>query len=205
MEKLEKALELRKAKYLKRTGSSGHYKYVYREKVERKKGIEKQVKRAYDSIFKETNNKFEAMILLDANGNTISKKLGKEASINLSSIAHLLKGAILLHNHPFGCSFSQDDVLCAVVQGLKEIRAVGNKYEYIYRPKEHIPRTRANEGKMSAISGFLHKENIAMFDKYEPVVKSGKMTIEDVQLNHHHEIMINFVKELGGFYERRER
>ena len=31
MEKLEKALELRKAKYLKRTGSPGNYKYIYKE------------------------------------------------------------------------------------------------------------------------------------------------------------------------------
>jgi len=30
MANLEKALELRKAKYLKRTGSPGHYKYVYK-------------------------------------------------------------------------------------------------------------------------------------------------------------------------------
>ncbi|KKL91065.1 hypothetical protein LCGC14_1898440 [marine sediment metagenome] len=31
MKKLMKALEFRKAKYLKRTGSPGHYKYVYKE------------------------------------------------------------------------------------------------------------------------------------------------------------------------------
>lgn len=37
MEKLEKALELRKAKYLKRTGSPGNYKYVYREEKGEKK------------------------------------------------------------------------------------------------------------------------------------------------------------------------
>ncbi len=31
MKKLEKALQLRKAKYIKRTGSPGNYKYIYRE------------------------------------------------------------------------------------------------------------------------------------------------------------------------------
>ena len=36
MEKLEKALELRKAKYLKRTGGPGNYKYIYREGTGRK-------------------------------------------------------------------------------------------------------------------------------------------------------------------------
>ena len=38
MEKLQKALELRKAKYTKRTGSPGHYKYEYGEKKGKKKG-----------------------------------------------------------------------------------------------------------------------------------------------------------------------
>ncbi len=41
MGKLMKALELRKAKYLRRTGGPGHYKYVYKESVRREKKVEK--------------------------------------------------------------------------------------------------------------------------------------------------------------------
>jgi len=37
MKKLEKALEIRKAKYIKRTGSPGKYKYIYKVAAGRKK------------------------------------------------------------------------------------------------------------------------------------------------------------------------
>ncbi len=37
MENLKKALELRKSKYLKRTGAPGNYKYIYKRPVERRK------------------------------------------------------------------------------------------------------------------------------------------------------------------------
>jgi len=54
MEKLEKALKLRKAKYIKRTGSPGSYKYVYREPAGRKKEVKadipERLKDAYDNL-----------------------------------------------------------------------------------------------------------------------------------------------------------
>ena len=43
MENLEKALELRKAKYTKRTGSPGHYRYTYYRKKGSKREIDKKV------------------------------------------------------------------------------------------------------------------------------------------------------------------
>ena len=45
MKKLERALEIRKAKYLKRTGSPGHYKYIYKETVSKDKQKEVKEKR----------------------------------------------------------------------------------------------------------------------------------------------------------------
>lgn len=55
MENLEKVLELRKAKYLKRTGSPGHYKYIYRESKLKKIAKVKPEKKA-KVIYSENSN-----------------------------------------------------------------------------------------------------------------------------------------------------
>ncbi len=51
--KLKKALKLRKAKYLKRTGSPGSYKYIYKEKVGREKAKVAVKKKPVEKLTKE--------------------------------------------------------------------------------------------------------------------------------------------------------
>ncbi len=199
MEKLEKALELRKAKYLKRTGSPGNYKYIYREKTGRRRGIEKEIKKAYNWIFKETGNKFEAMVVLDIDGKVVASKLGQENSINIDDIFSSLKDKIFIHNHPSDSSFSDDDILVALTSGMKEMRAVSNKYEYIYRPKK------SSRPDIDIVEHFLTHQQEALYNRWRPEVRSGKMTANEANMIHWHELATNFVKKFGGFYERRER
>ena len=207
-------LVLFKAK-AKPTGSispSGKYKKAPSGKwlpIKKERGKEsklsKRIGEAYDWIFKETGNKFEAMVILGTNGEIISTKLGETTSIDLTDVKHLMRDKIFLHNHPIGMSFSFNDIGCALRMGMKEIRAVGNTFEYVYRPAEYLPKLKENAIRMGAISRFLAIENRKTYDKYQPKVDSGVMAAEAASMNHNHEIMINFVKEFGGFYERRER
>jgi len=56
---LKKALELRKTKYIKRTGSPGHYKYIYKEseiKKKRKDTSKMTMKELEEEYKKEINN-----------------------------------------------------------------------------------------------------------------------------------------------------
>lgn len=183
---------------------SGEWLPVKKERV-KGSGLEKSVKKAYDWIFKKTDNKFEAMVILDANGKIVSTKLGEKSSIDINDVKHLIKDKLFLHNHPTGMSFSFGDIYCALSMGMKEMRAVGNTFEYIYRPAEYLPKAKVNVERMEAINKFLNSENKVTYAKYQPKVDSGEMAAEVASMKHNHEIMINFVKEFGGSYERRER
>ena len=65
MEKLEKALEERmsKAKYLKRTGGPGHYKYQYEEEVGRRKRKTKDKRTLEEGMADETKAEVRARML----------------------------------------------------------------------------------------------------------------------------------------------
>jgi len=164
--------------------------------------FESKVKESYEWILSKTDNEFEAMVLLDENGKVMKTRLGDKVSIDLSDMVYAMKDNILLHNHPSGSSFSPDDVMCTLTNGLKEVRAFGKEYEYIYRPEKAIPKTPANKDKRLSIAGFLDDQNAAMYDKQDPKVKTGEMSVKAAALNHWHEIMTEFVKKFGGVYER---
>ncbi len=77
MEKLEKVLELRKAKYLRRTGYPGHYKYIYKEsklrevakiKPESKAGIIYSENNNFTGHQKKVLSEYKDTSYLDTNG-----------------------------------------------------------------------------------------------------------------------------------------
>ena len=165
--------------------------------------FENKVKESYEWILSKTSNEFEAMVLLDENGKVMKTRLGDKVSIDLSDMVYAMKDNILLHNHPTGSSFSPDDVMCTLTNGLKEVRAFGKEYEYIYRPEKAIPKRPANITIRRSIIDFIDDQNIAMYVKQDPKIKAGEMSIKAATLNHWHEVMTNFVAKFGGFYERR--
>jgi len=213
---IKKSIELLKAKYLRRwRGKDGKWRYAYANKrtvlsakdiAEEKRRdaeelakspLESVIKECYNWILEKTGNKFEAMVLLDENGNVLKTKLGDKSSIDVTDIASSLSGGIFLHNHPNGGSFSDMDIICAVTTGMKEIRAFGDKYEYIFRPKDQLPTA-------EAMHDFFATKDKMVRDKLGPLVIAGTMTSKDASMTHWHEIMTGFVKEFGGFYERRK-
>lgn len=183
--------------------SSGKWLPIKKERAA-KVGLEMTVKDSYNWILRETNNYFEAAVLVDESGKVLKKRLGEKTKVDLSDMVYAMQGNILLHNHPSGSAFSPDDVMCALTNDLKEIRAFGKEYEYIYRPEKAIPKTPANIYIRRSVIDFLSDQNMAMYDKQEPKVKAGEMSIKAATLNHWHEVMTNFVAKFGGVYERRK-
>jgi hypothetical protein len=137
-------------KYFKREGSKGNYKYYYTEKEyneAKSKQVKEKVKpkpevKAVDSkklndiikkheknIIKETGDKYEMCISIDKNGKTVLSKKGNESQIIFhKEDIDLLKGSeIFTHNHPidrgFSLGFSIQDLIVAVSQQIKEMRA----------------------------------------------------------------------------------
>lgn len=166
--------------------------------------FESKVKESYEWILSKTNNEFEAMVLLDENGKVLKTRLGDKTSIDVSDMAYVMQDAIFLHNHPTGSSFSDLDVWCALMNGMKEIRAFGKEYEYIFRPVKMVARSKATVEERKNMLEYFDDKNQAMYDKYQPLVKSGRISAKTASMNHWHEITKGFVKKFGGFYERRK-
>ena len=76
---LKKALELRKAKYIKRTGSPGNYKYIYKEKIKRTSAIKEERKRY-------KLNDYEKLVL-----NVFKKNKGNAIGLGMGSWEDLKK------------------------------------------------------------------------------------------------------------------
>lgn len=202
-----KPIELLKAKYLRRwKDKSGKWRYIYRAKKGRAPGsaLESKIKESYNWILEKTGNDFEAMVLLDESGKILKTRLGDKSSINVSDLIYRLQDSIFLHNHPSGSSFSDMDIMCAITNGMKEIRAFGEKYEYIFRPKEQLPISKKHVKERKAMYDFFDTKNRMMYEKQDPLVNTGVMTAKAASMNHWHEITAGFVEKFGGFYERRE-
>ena len=167
--------------------------------------LESKIKESYEWIFSQTDNEFEALVLLDESGKVLKTRLGDKASIEVTDLHYKMHGAIFLHNHPNGTSLSDNDIWCAIVDGVKEIRAVGEKYEYIFQPAKMLPKLTANIEERKRMINFFHDKAQELYRKNMPKVEAGKMSATDANMNHWHAINKSFVKEFGGSYERRER
>jgi len=168
-------------------------------------GLESKIKESYNWILEKTGNEFEAMVLLDENGKVLKTRLGDKSSIDVSDMIYALQDGIFLHNHPSGSSFSDLDIWCALTNGMKEIRAFGKEYEYIFRPAKMLPSSKATVEEKKNMLEYFDDKSQAMYDKYQPLVKSGRISAKAASMNHWHEITKGFVKKFGGFYERRDR
>lgn len=184
--------------------SSGEWLPIKKERVAGGM-LENKIKEAYDWIFSKTDNNFEAVVLLDENGKLLKTRIGNRTSVDLSDLIYTAQGSILLHNHPSDASFSDDDIWFALTNDVKEIRAVGEKYEYVFRPKKALPKSKSNKEKRIAVHVFFSDAYETCFDKYKPKVEAGEMSAKEANMHHWHDTATCFVKEFGGFYERRER
>ena len=139
---LNKVLELRKSKYIKRwRGKDGKWKYEY---PRNSKGREKEVtfKKELSQVkFKEwvlkkeneiSDLEYEKCFAFDNQGQILFQKSGDKGSIRFTQEeANKLKGIkLFIHNHPQGGSFSPEDIKFLYANNIKAIRAVGQKYTY---------------------------------------------------------------------------
>ena len=147
------------------------------------------------------NRTYETAYVFDRSGNMLFSKIGTSQSVKFNpKETKLLLDAILTHNHPItfeGASFSKMDIRTAINKGMSEIRAVGGKYGY----RVKIP---SGVSDYSEIQSLIEKVDLQLFRKYNTMVISRTITIDQADLMHRHELWQTVFDQLGWLYERWE-
>jgi hypothetical protein len=79
-----------------------------------------------ESVFRETGNRFERLVLLDADGAVLYVEDGHSGDVyaDREELARLIgKVHLVTHNHPRGTSLTDDDLLGAIAVGAREVDA----------------------------------------------------------------------------------
>lgn len=150
-----------------------------------------------NKILKDTQNYKEKAIVFNNKNEIVLEKLGVATSVSFSSSElSKMKGHKLIHNHPSGATFSFEDIMIAVQNGLKEIVAFTGKGTY-YRLiiKNNID-----------VKDIVLKYNQAKKEASEVTYKlfeDGIFTEQQSGLEYHHFTMSLFANSLKGvIYEK---
>jgi len=164
------------------------------------KGLKKSLLDAETGIYL---RKTEKAYLFDPEGKELFNKSGNKNSVGFTQEeANMMKGNILTHNHPYGTSFSLQDIKLLLKTGLKEIRAVGAEYKYAFSLKG------ASQAKDDALK-MLEKEyqlsNSTVKGDFLTKMDKGEIDIEYAEKNHAHTVWLRVNKYLPWIdYRRKE-
>ena len=131
-------------------------------------------------------------------GKEAFRKSGGKSNIDFTQAeAEKTRGSVFTHNHPSGQSFSVQDIVFADRWRVKEIRAVGLRYEYKMTMK------------LPAYEPYII-ERYTYFDKvvradFQAAIDAGKMTYRQAEKNHYHEVWKRFAKENSDYFKYSRR
>ncbi len=203
--KLNKALELRKSKYIKRwKGKDNKYHYKYaRKKVEKEKKGERLITRlkVREDIIR--NLQYEKCYVYNKQGDIIFRKTGESDHIFFTDKEYnkFYGCEVFTHNHPTDISFSPDDIKLAFISKMKEMRAAGKKYSYSMKIDQNWKDE--NEWK-----GFIDElDNIAeeTMDQLRQLIRLKKVSKKDAEDGFWHDVWTEVAKKNKHFtYKRSE-
>lgn len=176
------------------------YNNIYQEKAaEKQKRLAQAIKETETQLIK---RKTEKAVVFADDGTIVFEKAGGESSVSFTpDELRLFKNNILTHNHPRGSSFSMDDVALATIWNLKGIRACGSQHRYyLNRPASGWSR----EMWEKKIKPLAEKINNDVFQQFSELINKGKLTIEEANYRHWHEVWSRVAKEVGLDYGREE-
>ena len=123
----------------------------------------------------------------DDAGNVVVSRVGEADRITFTS-EEMVKirndCTVFTHNHPSGGSFSVDDIILAQTSDIREIRAVSGHFNHVMLIDESefaLPRQGIFRGVVANEDKKLWVENMAS-------LRAGKTTLEEIQINHWHEV-----------------
>ena len=158
-------------------------------------------------------NRDESAFVYDSSGRLVGTAQGKGNSVSLASV-NIPKDAIITHNHPLsigktgirsiGNSFSRADILTAVANNAKEIRAVTPTYTF------SVKRPANGWGDITKIDAAIKRANKAVQKEGQAYVnkarswKSGDTRAERATVVHTHAVMKKLSKQFGWNYTKKK-
>jgi len=157
-------------------------------------------------------NKFETGFVVDETGNVVLRKKGQKYSVSFTpaEIATFADNRFT-HNHPRGWnhpqtdprhkgnSFSTADVLTCTRANTSEIRAVSPGWLHIMRrPKAGWPALATTQSEIRAAES-------AVQSRFWSQIRAGKVTPEQANAEHYHELWTEFSSKLNIQYIRKRR
>lgn len=159
--------------------------------------------------------KFESASLYDAKGNHIVFKDGEARSVSFTAEEmRQVDGGVLTHNHPSGRSFSFEDFHESVRHGLREVRAAHS--EGVYRMKltndvsygeyvvplgyENAPDKRGAYNHWVVLRSAYDDADKWVGAKLQDAIINGRMTEQQANATHHHEIWKRLSEQMGFTY-----
>jgi hypothetical protein len=176
------------------------YNDIYLEKAsEKDKRLVQALRETEAQLIK---RKTEKAVVFNDDGSIFFEKEGNENSVTFSvDELQLFEDKILTHNHPRGSSFSMDDVELATFWNFKGIRACGSQYRYyLNRPASGWSREMWKK-KIKPLAEKIHND---VFQQFSELIDKGKLTPEEANYRHWHEVWSRVAKEVGLDYGREE-
>lgn len=176
------------------------YNNIYQEKAAKKQNrLTQAIKETETQLIK---RKTEKAVVFADDGTIVFEKAGEKSSVSFTpDELRLFENNILTHNHPSGSSFSMDDVELATFWNLKGIRACGSQHRYyLNRPASGWSREMWKK-KIKPLAEKIHND---VFRQFSELINKGKLTPEEANYRHWHEVWSRVAKEVGLDYGREE-
>ena len=153
----------------------------------------------------------ETAIAYSADGRKLVEVDGDQFSLTFEdSQVPLLKDSVLTHNHPDGWqfpeghprhkgnSFSESDIVLASMGDVAEVRAIAVGYRYsMTRPPGGWPDK-------SLIREIVKEEKRVDIDNKKALFRAGKITVDEADSDHWHNVMTGVANLIGAQYTREE-
>ncbi|MCC2670337.1 MAG: hypothetical protein K0Q72_2808 [Armatimonadetes bacterium] len=138
--------------------------------------------------------------VLSPEGKVLYRKIGTVDRLNFvqKERDQYFPGNILVHNHPRGTSFSPGDIHSACVNGLVEIRAVGQEWRYIMRPPEGGWSAEFWHRMAGRLLAYLRQ--LELRDAMD--IRTGVRTLEECDMDLMHRVWVQMAAEFGLQYTR---
>ncbi|MFA7120245.1 MAG: hypothetical protein WC277_02080 [Bacilli bacterium] len=151
------------------------------------------------------NPDHEVGTVFTRDGEEVYRKRGDKHSISFTKeeLIHF-EGNVFTHTHPSGGPFSEADLEFASHVELTEIRAAGDRWEFILQPPEDTGRF-TEKLFASKIRPALASTNKELYDLFWGKINNNEISVDEAGSQHQHLLWERVAKATGIRYTRRPR
>lgn len=139
----------------------------------------------------------EGLIVLPS-GHVLEHRVGGRDFVTWDVSFMGFPGYVMTHNHPTGKSFSPEDIQFALETRLREIRAVGTRFRYSFKPPDRV----VTDWEYAGMRVLMEEIDEDVREEFNRAIREGRMTAEQANTDHWHEVWTRFAPQIGATYTR---